>query len=149
MKNVLNQPHYEELVQRINSISATSERRWGAMTPTQMLQHCVQQLKLALGQVARTKQGPWIFHTWLGKKIALSGLPWNKGMKAPQQMITQPGQNDEHTVHSAKKEFLQLLQAVLNTPQLQSHPYFENMSHSEWGRLIWKHTDYHLKQFSA
>jgi hypothetical protein len=147
MKNIINEDDYLQLTQRIKNLTAINQRQWGTMTVTQMLEHCCVQLQLALGQTKAVRSGPWIFHTWLGKKIALSAIPWSRGMKSPAQMIVPNA--DATAFTAAQQELLWLLEKAQPATVLHPHPFFENLSRKEWGRLIWKHTGHHLKQFSA
>src|ERR1043165_8545194 len=49
MNTILEKPAYENIVDRINKLSPTSERNWGKMTPNQMLCHLSDPMRDILG----------------------------------------------------------------------------------------------------
>ena len=50
MKNVLTEKDFLHIENRIHLLNDASQRYWGKMTVTEMLTHCADQIRLALGQ---------------------------------------------------------------------------------------------------
>ncbi|MBP6688230.1 MAG: hypothetical protein KA160_10270, partial [Lacibacter sp.] len=48
VKNLFDQQAYEEIIIRLQNLTATSERQWGKMTAAQMLAHCKEAYKVPL-----------------------------------------------------------------------------------------------------
>lgn len=146
--NIFNPEDYQRILQRIDGLRPDHTRRWGKMDLDQMLEHCCLQLRLGLGQLERTGfEGPAIQRTWLGRKLILYVFPWTKGLPTPSQMNMVRGNVPAAQFHAAQKDLLQLLSQVQDHPTLRPHPFLGTLSQADWGRLIWKHLDYHLRQF--
>ena len=149
MKNILNEKDYSEIKDRIQKLSAANIRRWGKMDIQQMLVHCTTQLKLAVGEIPSQIQGPSFMRSGLGKWILFSNIPWPKGATTPAEMNAQLAHFSLVDIETEKKELLLYLEKAKEKEKLQPHPFFGNLNRKEWARLIYKHLDHHLKQFSS
>jgi hypothetical protein len=149
MKNIFNKADYTIIVERLNNLTANSSRQWGTMNLTQMLEHCAIQLKKALGiSVTSKAEGPAFFRSNIGRWIALYAFPWPKGSNTPSDMNMERNGVTVNNFENEKIQLLQLLQQVKQKESFGAHPFFGTLSKKDWGRLIWKHLDHHLKQFS-
>ena len=150
MQNLLNPGDYDLLVQRINTISSLSENLWGRMNVNQMVIHLKDQLDIALGHMPAKAQGPDLFHTIIGRYLALYVVPWRKGklitpseMDADRKgMVITNFESDKHLLLIRMKEFK-------DATTFAPHPFFGKLSKRDWGRLAWKHINHHLLQFGA
>lgn len=149
MKNILNETDYLEISGRLKRLSATNVRLWGKMEIQQMLMHCTTQLKLALGEDSQKQQGHALMRTKLGKWLLFSNIPWPKGVETPAEMNAELVSFSLAGMESGKRELLSYLEKVRVQSQLRAHPFFGELSRKEWGRLIYKHLDHHLKQFGG
>lgn len=149
MKNILNDKDYSEIKERINDLSVASIRRWGKMDMQQMLVHCTVQLKMAVGEIPSETQGPSFMRSRLGKWILFSNIPWPKGVSTPAEMNAQLAHFSPTDIEIEKKELLEYLEKAKDKDRLHHHPFFGKLNRKEWGRLIYKHLDHHLKQFSS
>jgi hypothetical protein len=148
--NIFNSPDYANIQKRIEQLNAENQRRWGKMTLPEMLTHCGIQLKKALGILPQTPfEGPALYRTAPGRWLALYAFPWPKGSPTPSQMNMAINHVEAMEMEIARKELLQLLQDVQSKEALLPHPFFGQMNKKDWGRLIWKHVDHHLRQFNA
>ena len=150
MQNLLNPGDYETLVQRVNTISSFSENLWGRMTVNQMIVHLKDQLDIALGHMPAKAQGNVLFHTIIGKYLALYVIPWKKNKLATpaemdadkKGMVVTNFESDKHLLLIRMKEFM-------DATTFAPHPFFGKMNKKDWGRLAWKHINHHLVQFGA
>lgn len=149
MKNINDPSAYQEMINRVKMLSTANPRQWGKMDLQQMLVHCTAQLKMALGEIKATPQGSFMMGTVLGKWIAFSNIPWPKGANTPNEMNMERNTFQLTDIENEKKELQAYLARVKLAPQLMPHSFFGALSHKEWGRLIFKHIDHHLKQFSG
>ncbi|MBS1978906.1 MAG: DUF1569 domain-containing protein [Bacteroidetes bacterium] len=147
MKSLLNPPDLQHLQLRINNLEISSARRWGTMTVEEMLTHCIRQIQLATGEIKAPAQGPGVLHTALGKWISLSAIPWPKGLPTPKEMNMKKQGITLDAFEVVRNQLLEYLNKATSEPSLTAHPFFGNLSREEWGRLIYKHLDHHLKQF--
>lgn len=148
--NIYNQSDYQDILKRINALDKQNQRKWGTMYINQMLGHCSLQLKLGLGIVEQKElEGSSIMRTWFGRKSFFYIMPWSKGLPTPSKMNVVANDIAFVEFEEGKNQLLILLSQVQQNPNLKLHPFFGSMSQKDWGRLIWKHLDYHLKQFGG
>jgi Protein of unknown function (DUF1569) len=145
---IFNSTNYQSIVQRINRLSIQSQRQWGKMTVSQMLQHCIIQLKIALAISPSPKtQGSAFFRTSIGRWTILYLVPWPKGSATPSDMNMEENGVAVQNFENAGIQLVQLLQQAQQQDSFGIHPFFGTLNKKEWGRLIWKHLDHHLRQF--
>lgn len=145
---IFNPEDFINLKTRIEQLSTESKRQWGKMNQTHMLEHCATQLRLALGKTpSKGKEGPFIFRTSIGRWLSLYVIPWPKGSATPSQMNILEQDMERGDIQLLKQELLDLLDLVSTAPELKPHPFFGQLNRKDWGRLIWKHFDHHLRQF--
>jgi hypothetical protein len=146
--NIFHPNDYQQILARIHALTASSTRQWGTMNVEQMLEHCAIQLKMALGIIPESrKAGPAIFRTALGRWMALYAFPWPKGSATPPAMHMSTNGAVIKDFDFEKEQLLSLLQQVQQKESFHPHQFFGAMNKKDWGRLIWKHLDHHLRQF--
>jgi hypothetical protein len=149
--NIFTPNDFDRICHRIDKLSSGNNRRWGTMSLTQMMAHCSIQLELALDSKKTNKlEGPGIMRTHLGRYLALYVLPWVPGLPAPEKMNTSKNDFNGLVFEEERKRLLHLLKKLRSySGELNAHPFFGLLNRKDWGRLVWKHLDYHLRQFSA
>ncbi len=146
--NIFTAADYTAIIARINRLTPQSIRQWGKMTLPQMLVHCGIQLKKAMGIIPAGKpEGPGFYRSAMGRWLLLYVVPWPKGTTSPQAMNMAGNQTATGNWEEEKAALLHLLQQVMQQGSLHPHPMFGVLNRKDWGRLIWKHLDHHLRQF--
>lgn len=147
MKTIFDKTIIDELVQRVNILTANSQSKWGKMNVYQMLKHCTMSEEMFQGK--KTYKRLFIGH--LFGKIALNGiLKDEKPMKQnspthPEMKITGAG-----NFENEKAKWIELLQAYSSFSNLDFvHPFFGKMTKDEIGKYVYKHSDHHLRQFGC
>lgn len=134
---------------RLKTLRADSRAQWGKMSAAQMVVHCQQPLRVAIGQL-RLKHGliGKLFGKMAKRKL-LSDQPWSRGMPtAPEFKVT-----TNPDFESERRALLDLVRRFGEggpsslTPL--PHPFFGPLTPDEWSELQWRHLDHHLKQFGA
>lgn len=76
-------------------------------------------------------------------------MPWPKGVlpTLPEMQRTEPAQWSADV--AAAEELFTRAAARGREAQWPDHAAFGRLSGREWGWLIYKHTDHHLRQFGA
>jgi len=58
--------------------------------------------------------------------------------------------NNALDFNNEKQQVLNILKKTYSsTSETYPHPLFGNMSREDWGRLIYRHFDHHLRQFGS
>jgi Protein of unknown function (DUF1569) len=148
MRSILNESDRAEIDRRVRSLSASSDRRWGSMDVTAMLQHLRLSARMTLGELPVSSKSKRIFQVFPFKHLILYVLPFPKG--APTAPELKP--LDADSFEEERAGVLDLLDRIGTGPQEgagPSHPLFGPLTWREWGVATYKHTDHHLKQFGA
>jgi hypothetical protein len=147
MKNLLNQKDGQEIVDRIHTLTKSTQGRWGKMDVAQMLTHCQRPLELAFKnpKPARTLMGRIIGP--LFRDDVFGPKPYKKnGYTLPPFKIT--GAQD----FALNKEKLLALIEGFPTEMPKAglvHSFFGPMPVEQWGKGAYKHLDYHLWQLGV
>lgn len=148
MRSVLVEADREALCRRIASLTPASSARWGRMTVGLMLAHLCQSARMALGELPVQARGKRAFEVFPLKHLILYVLPFPRGAPtAPELLAAIPGPVE------AEQRSLQELLGRLGTASVDGarpvHPLFGRLSRQEWGALVYKHSNHHLRQFGA
>ncbi len=137
------------ILARLAALSPASPRQWGEMDVAQMLAHCVVPLAIAAGD------GP-ARQSWVGRLLAplvrpsmLGERPMSRnGPTVPEFRVTDPRQfaTEQERLRAAIEAFAARgPEHVAGRP----HPFFGRLTGDEWGVLMHKHLDHHLRQFAV
>jgi hypothetical protein len=146
MKNLFNPADKTEIINRFNTLNASSKPQWGTMTVAQMFKHSTMPLHVALTnpKPKRTLMskifGPMIKTAVIGPK------PFKKNGYTPKEFKI----DTQEVFDTQKADLLNLINKF--TPANVSdknHPFFGLLTDEEWGQSQYKHLDHHLVQFGA
>jgi len=137
------------MVARLESLRPETTRQWGKMSIAQMLAHCQQPLRVAMGELPLKRSLLGILFGRLAKKKLLDPKPWQRSMPtAPEFKIT-----DERDFATEKATLLALVKRFgeggPHVVTKQPHPFFGPLTVDEWQQLQWRHLDHHLRQFGT
>lgn len=146
MNSVKDSTVRESLLARLTHLTPERRGQWGSMTAHGMVCHLSDQMRVALNDVACKRRDNLLSRTVAHWLVIHTPLPTPRGriQTAPEMQQTPPG--DWATDLAACGE---LLRAVGNREATGIHPAFGPLSDREWGLLVWKHMDHHLKQFGV
>jgi hypothetical protein len=149
MKSLYDPSAATEIKERVARLTPTSQRVWGKMTVSQMLAHCANSLEEAVGDQKPRRLligrvlGPMVKRRLLGEGPMKRNAP-----TAPELRIV-----DERDLERERQRLVSLVDrfGAAGPAGCTSHPhtFFGPMTADEWGRLMYKHLDHHLTQFSA
>jgi hypothetical protein len=149
MKTLARDRNRAEILQRIRAIRPDSARRWGRMTPHQMVCHLADSCRVALGEKVASAATS-LFQRTVVKCVALYlPVPWPTGLMTRPEIDQECGGTcpGDFTMDLAELERLTLRLATEKGVDGRSHPIFGRMSRSNWLRWGYLHTDHHLRQF--
>jgi uncharacterized protein DUF1569 len=148
MGSILNEDHRAEIVNRLQSVSASSTRRWGTLDVVGMLQHLRLSARMTVGELPVPSANKRVFQVFPLKHLILYVLPFPKG--APTAAELKPV--DAASFEEERAALLELLERIGTGPREgngPAHPLFGPMTWREWGVVTYKHADHHLRQFGA
>ena len=139
------------LLDRLARLTPESERRWGSLTPGEMLCHLGDAEEGVLGR--RLTPGPAVsgkprpIFKWL---FITSPLRWPKGVETrpgvnPRKEGTRP--SDFELDRARVVSGLHALSAATADALAPAHFAFGPMTLKDWHRWAWRHVDHHLRQF--
>ncbi len=148
MKTIFDASVRKELIDRVNKLTAHAPRVFGTMRPEQGLHHINEAFQLYLGEVTSPYHGSdlkaAIFRLFTFSPIP---IPQAKAKTAP-PLVSEGTYN----IQSEKARFADLIERVaaqLPTYEWPIHPFFGKLTSDQYGKLGYKHTDHHLKQFGV
>ena len=117
---------------RLDALRPEGPRQWGKMDPAQMLAHCAVAIELPLENPDRKYLGD---------------VPFPKSSPTDPAFIV----GDRRSFETEKARLLAVLaRFVERGPEAATgtvHTFFGRLTGAQWGRLIYKHLDHHLRQF--
>ncbi len=145
---VLNEEIRTGLIKRITLLTEDSKPKWGKMEVGQMIRHCILWNELSLGKIP-SKQTLTGF--LLGKSVLRKFLkdenPLPRNVPTLSFLIIK-----DHTgnIESNKQKWIeQINEFGLPDAYTIVHPFFGKMNKDQIGKLAFKHTDHHLRQFDV
>ena len=150
MKSLFDTETYNEVKQRLNNLTEQSPRQWGKMESAQMLAHCSEAIKMALGEVRPPRM-------WLGRIIGLVVKPLvfrNDGPMRPNSPTVKGLEvEDNRDLETERSRLLGLVErfSVTGPKEFTKYPhsFFGRLTPQEWAILMYKHLDHHLRQFGV
>ena len=152
MKTVADPQVLERLLRRLDSVQPDSARRWGSLTPHEMVCHLGDATDMALGLRPRKGEAP-IRTRPVVKRLALwTALRWPHGWKTnpahdPRAEGTRPSVFAQDRTRACAG--LERMATAAEGSLIPIHGFFGTMSVRDWQRWAFKHTDHHLRQFGA
>jgi hypothetical protein len=135
--------------ERIGKLTPRSERKWGKMTPDQMLWHCAESLEAGLGIRPYDDTGfPKFFPKALVRWALLKG-PWIKGRTPTAPGWVAKGQYD---FEEQRKRLLAGVDVLVGRELKSSaapHPILGDVSIEFQSQLHARHLNHHLEQFGV
>jgi hypothetical protein len=150
MKTVADKVVLESLIVRLRSLRGDRRRRWGTLTPHEMLCH----LGDAAGMVLRRRQRKGtvpLRNRPIVKTLGLwSPVPWPHGWPTnpahdPKTEGTRPSVFESDRARAI--ETLEGIAAAAPGALEPVHGFFGRMSTADWQRWAYGHTNHHLRQF--
>lgn len=144
-----NTSNQKDLLERLKLLTNSSSRKWGTMDVGQMLRHIDIAYKNAMGELP-VPPHPLAVIVSLApiRKLIIYGIPFQKNLPTAQEYKV----NASIDFRAANNEFLNTFQRITSfkdTTTFGAHPIFGKLSQDEWGALLFKHLDHHLRQFGV
>ena len=150
MENLFEKQTAKKFIDRINKLDTKAKAQWGKMNVEQMLTHCQKPLEIASGELV-LKPNPII--KFLFGKRAKKQLINEPEFKKNLPTFNEAKILDQRVFDFEKNKLIKLIENYQekgeNGLTKNAHPFFGEMSLSDWNALQVKHLDHHLKQFGV
>ena len=153
MKTVADPAVAQLLVERLRAVTPDSQRRWGTLTPHEMLCHLGDATDMVLKTRPRVRAVPLRqrpFIKWFG---LWTPFRWPHGWKtSPQHDPRVDGTRPSDFARDLTRAIAGIdgIAAANDSAMLEpAHGFFGLMSVLDWQRWTYKHTDHHLRQFGV
>ncbi|HET9275354.1 MAG TPA: DinB family protein [Gemmatimonadales bacterium] len=151
MKSIAQETALAELGARLRGLTPETPRRWGTLTPAEMLCHLgdatdsVLGLRVPPGPTPAGRARPVL--KWL---MLYAPMPWPRGVRTrpgvdPRQGGTRP--EDFERDRARVLRGLSELAAATSERLTPIHFMVGPMSRGDWQRWAYRHVDHHLRQF--
>ncbi|HYD22567.1 MAG TPA: DUF1569 domain-containing protein [Flavipsychrobacter sp.] len=149
MKTLYQDSDYKELAGRLSTLTLDAQRQWGKMNVSQTLGHCCEPLEVAMGTKVIKRLligrilGPLAKPSYVGEK------PFDKNGPTAKEFLIR----DERDFNTEKAKLEKLMKAFHDGgpagATTNPHAFFGKLTKEEWGIIMYKHLDHHLRQFGV
>lgn len=147
MKTIWHPADKQELLTRLARLNANAQPQWGKFNCGQMLAHVADGIRMTLGEVpCQPKRSPLRF--WPLKQLIIYWLPFPKGAPTAPELLARPAESVENELATVQA-LLERLAGQARKTDWPAHPAFGSLSAQDWGALVYKHVDHHLRQFGV
>jgi hypothetical protein len=150
MKNFFEGSDRRELLGRLDGLRPDAARLWGKMDVAQMCAHCAIALEVAAGDVPKTQAfiGK-VLAPFVKKKVLHGTEPLSKNSPTDPTFVV----SDSRDFAREKARLVEVAKRVgeagTTAAAGRMHSFFGRLTGEEWGVLMYKHLDHHLRQFGA
>jgi hypothetical protein len=139
-----------EVKTRLALLRPDSPRQWGTMNAAQAVAHCVGGLEQALGDRRPPRMMVGRVLGWAIKRLALGNdAPMRRNAPTVPELVVA----DSRDLDVERQRLVALIDRVTASGQAgcttHPHSFFGRLTPEEWGVLMYKHLDHHLRQFGA
>jgi Protein of unknown function (DUF1569) len=148
VKTIFDEATRDEVIQRIASLDERSAANWGKMNISQMLRHCALYEEMIL---RGHNQRQTLVGRIVGKRVLRDFIKDERPIKRNLPTLAQLRVSESGgDINLLKDRWISLIREFgrYSEPHF-THPFFGTMTKEQVGRLGYKHTDHHLRQFGA
>ena len=150
MRNLFDVARVEEVKQRIARLRPDSERQWGTMNASQMVEHCSRGLELALGDRLPPQM---MLGRIIGRMLKPKVLGNDEQMRRNSPTVKGLLVEDERDLGKEQERLRALIDRFVASGPAgctqHPHSFFGRLTPEEWAILMYEHLDHHLRQFGV
>lgn len=150
---LLTRPTAGHFTARLNAVSPNSQRKWGSMTPHDLMAHLRRAIEVSLGDHPVEDKSVPVVRDFLRFMIfqAIPTTMWPKGkIKAPPVFLAPPQGSFEEERRKLDAAIDRFVATAEEDPErLGPNPLLGPLPLTYWARIHGRHFDHHLRQFGA
>ncbi len=147
MKTLLDSADRQETLRRLEQIPPDRRPLFGSMNAAQMAGHIADPMRAALGELPAAIKKSFLQNPMM-RYVFIYWMPFPKGLPTAPEFV-HTGQDDLSKNVNEFKSALDRFVARAARGPLPPHVVFNDISNKDWGVLMYKHTDHHLRQFGV
>ncbi len=136
----------DEILRRLDRLRADARPAWGRMDAPRMVSHLLEAYRMAAGELRVPRK--LVPLRGLVRHLFIHRLPFPKGAPTAPALLARVPESWPEDV-ARLRAMIDAVRAPAPGAALAEHPIFGDMSARDWGVLLWKHTDHHLRQFGV
>ncbi len=147
MKTLFHSVDRLDLAERLEKLRQETRPTWGRMDCQQMLAHLSDGIRMALGELpVQSKGGPLRFPPL--RHAIIYWLPFPKGAPTAPELLKRRAESCK--LETAElKTLMERFAARSESSEWPEHPAFGRLTKRDWGALVHKHIEHHLRQFGV
>jgi hypothetical protein len=152
MRTLARERDKAEILRRLKTVGPASVRRWGTMTPPQMIRHLIDAINVAIGKRPASSPPSRVPRLIIKSFALYVPLRWPAGIQTSPELDQAQGGGTTPADFAADVQELEALIDLIATARSGAwppHPIFGPMSEAAWLRWAYLHADHHLRQFGA
>lgn len=149
MQSLFDPASRQSVLGRLEQLQPGAPHQWGKMNAAQMLAHCSIAMEMATGEKPRKQKligkllGPFVRSSLLGEK------PFGRNSPTDPAFIV----TEEKDFEAEKQRLARLVNTFCDSgPEKASahtHSFLGRLRGEQWGVMMYKHLDHHLRQFGV
>jgi hypothetical protein len=147
MPTLWNDSDRTALVARAQRLTPASTAKWGTFSVAGMLAHVNDATRMATGDLPVQAKAPAFLKWPPVRYLFIHVLPMPKGAPTAPELLARSSSAELLAEQAALTGLLD--DVVARSALNPSHPAFGTMSRDDWGALMHKHIDHHLRQFGV
>lgn len=150
MKNFFDRGRSDEFKGRLMKLQPDSQRQWGTMTAAQAVAHLSVAVEMGLGDVRPPRALIGRVLGGIVKPMALGNdEPFRRNSPTAKELVIK----DERDLNAERERLNGLIDRLVAAGPAgcttHPHAFFGRLTPEQWGILMYKHLDHHLRQFGA
>lgn len=147
MKTLFDPGTHDEVQERLGKLTPETERQWGKMSPSQMMEHTAVALEMATGEVPMKQAFIGKAIGWIFKNKFLGEEPFPKNSPTGPTLIIKVEPDFDATRDRLARLVSSFHQLGESGTDGNIHGFFGPLTGKQWGETQYKHVDHHLRQF--
>jgi hypothetical protein len=150
MKTLAQAADAAELFDRLSRLRVQTARRWGRMTPHEMVCHLADGFRMAAGEKAVSPMRGIPLRPLVKLVVLYLPVPWVKGVPTRPELVQGEGGTCPTDFAADLADLVARMERFVSEERAldgRVHPVFGRMSGSAWMRWAYLHVDHHLRQF--
>jgi hypothetical protein len=149
MKSLFETTDRNEILSRLEALQPGAPRQWGKMAVGQMMKHCSVALEVGAGAMPSKQAFIGKILSPFVRKGVLGEKPFSKNSPTDPKFVIRDDRDFEKERSRLKEMIAIFVERGPANAGRQVHSFFGKMTGEEWGQLMYKHLDHHLRQFGS